>query len=121
MRVSAAAHELSGVQAVPLGLMVAELVTNALKYAFPEEREGAVSTGFRREGEGFVLIVADGGVGFDPAAAPKGTGLGRRLVRALVAQVGGRVVVPSRDAQGGTVCTVRFPVGPPSPRRSVSP
>jgi two-component sensor histidine kinase len=89
-----------------------ELVANALKYAFPEERAGTVSVGFQREGEGFALTVTDDGVGFDPAAAPKGTGLGGKLVRALVAQLGGRVEVRSGGAQGGTVCTIRFPARP---------
>jgi two-component sensor histidine kinase len=108
--VLAEAHEVSREQAVSLGLVATELVGNALKYAFPEERAGTVSVGFRREGEHFVLIVADDGVGFDPAAPPRGTGLGGRLVRALAAQLGGRVEVQSGgDARGGTTCTVRFP------------
>jgi two-component sensor histidine kinase len=112
--VAAEAHELSREQAVSLGLIATELIVNALKYAFPKERAGTLSIGFRRGGENFVLTVADDGVGFDPAAAAKGTGLGRKLVRALAAQLGGQVEIRSGDAQGGTVCIVRFPARPPA-------
>lgn len=79
-------------RAVPVGLITNELVTNALKYAFPDDRAGTVCIRFWREGEEFVLAVEDDGIGLpDTDAAPKGTGLGRRLIRALAAQLGGRL------------------------------
>jgi two-component sensor histidine kinase len=113
--VRAEAHELAREQAVSLGLVATELIMNALKYAFPQDRAGMISVDFHREGEDLVLIVADDGIGFDPAAAPKGTGLGGRLVRALVAQLGGRAETRSGAAIGGTVCTIRFPAQSPGP------
>ncbi|GAA0602384.1 hypothetical protein GCM10009416_45280 [Craurococcus roseus] len=119
--VSAEPHEVPREQAIPLGLVATELISNTLKYAFPEDRAGTVSVGFRREGEEFVLSVADDGVGFDTAAAPKGTGLGRKLVRALVAQLHGRAEVLSGEARGGTLCTVRFPVRLPEDAAAARP
>ena len=111
--VSAEAHELPREQAIPLGLVATELIANALKYAFPAERAGAVSIDFRRDGEEFVLSVADDGIGFDPASEPHGTGLGRKLVRALVSQLHGRADVRTGEGGGGTRCVVRFPARMP--------
>ncbi|MCM8738829.1 ATP-binding protein [Azospirillum sp. A1-3] len=107
--VAVQAAELPREQAVAVSLIVTEVVNNALKYAFPEERAGTITVRFRRDGEAFVLSMADDGVGFDPASAPRGTGLGRRLVQALAAQLRGHVKVQPGDAKGGTLCTVQFP------------
>jgi two-component sensor histidine kinase len=109
--VAAEAHDLPREQATPLGLIVTELVGNALKYAFPEARAGTIMVGFRRDDDRFLLTVADDGVGFDPAAAPRGTGLGRVLVQGFAAQLGGQVAVRSGAGHAGTVWTVGFPAG----------
>jgi two-component sensor histidine kinase len=106
--VTAKAHELPRDQAALLGLITTELVGNALKYAFPDGRAGAISVDFRREGDRFVLTVADDGVGFDPAAPPRGTGLGRTLVHGFAAQLGGQAEVRLGTAEG-TRCIVSFP------------
>jgi PAS domain S-box-containing protein len=108
--------ELPAERAVPLGLVVNEAVTNALKHAFPEGRTGTVRVRFAREGGGFALTVADDGIGPFPAprteddgAASGGSG-GTRLIGALARQLGGRaewrgppgttvvVTVPGPDA-----------------------
>lgn len=82
-------------QAVPLALVVSELLTNAVKYAFPDGRTGRVLLALERADDDLVLTVADDGVGlpagFDPAG--KG-GLGMRIVTSLVRQVRGRLTVP---------------------------
>ncbi|MCW8088515.1 sensor histidine kinase [Sabulicella glaciei] len=117
LHVKAEAISLPIRRAVPVGLIVNELVTNALKYAFPDRGEGSVWVGLRREGDDVVLTVEDGGVGCDPSAPPKGTGTGSRLVRALAAQLGGRAVQGAgggADSNSpGTGWVIRFPfLGP---------
>jgi two-component sensor histidine kinase len=109
--VRAEPHRIALAQAKPLGLVLNELVINALKYAFPEDRPGAVSIDFRSRGSDYVLTVRDDGIGIDPAAPPQGTGLGQRMVRALTSQIGGTFEIrPGRDGIG-TECTVRWPAG----------
>jgi two-component sensor histidine kinase len=98
--------ELNHDRAVPLGLMVNELVTNALKHAFPDNRTGVVRVTFRAEptGEGRVSI-ADDGVGMGP---PRPRSSGVDLVKALARQIGGTVVYESSDQ--GTTVTIQFPL-----------
>lgn len=99
--------------AAPLGLIVNELVTNSLKYAFGDGRAGTVRVVFGREGGSYELVVADDGRGLAAseaamAAAPaEGTGIGHRLVAAFADQLEGMVTTTS-DA-GGTRIEVRFP------------
>lgn len=82
--------------AVPMGLLVTELVTNSLKYGCPEGR-GRLSVSVRRdEKEGNVVVsVADDGPGLEGQQenGRSGTGLGRRLIDGLVRQLGGKMVV----------------------------
>lgn len=93
-------------RAVTLGLIVNELVQNAFKYAFPEGRAGAVRVAFGRDGDDYVLSVADNGVGTPPDAPARGTGTGQRLIHAMAAQLGGSL---DRGGPPGTVWTLRFP------------
>lgn len=115
----AEAHALDTERAVQLGLVLNETVTNALKYAFPEGRPGQVRVRFRREGEDFVLNVADDGIGLPPEAdldhappspPPLGAGLGTRLLRALAAQLRGSFTRQPGAAGSGTEVELRFPV-----------
>lgn len=105
VEVSAESHRLSLNRAVPLGLIINELLTNALKYAFPADREGRIQILFERRDEGFHLCVCDNGVGFPEGERTEG--LGTRLVRALSAQLGGRLRIEGRAP--GTECTLVFP------------
>jgi len=75
-------------QAHQIGLIVNELVTNALKYAFPDNAAGSIRVTLERKPQALVLSVQDDGVGCPPDAKD---GLGTRLIRLLVQQVGGRV------------------------------
>ena len=72
-------------KALSVGLIVNELVTNALKYAFPGERSGLVQVQFGKQGNRLCLSVADDGVG----CMHESVGLGTKLVRLLVVQLGG--------------------------------
>ncbi len=91
--------------AIPCGLIVNELVTNSIKYAFPEGRGGTIRIAFSRRGEDrYQLVVADDGVGLPPGAEG-GTTLGLRLVEALSGQLGAETTLSSR---GGTTFTMVF-------------
>jgi two-component sensor histidine kinase len=93
--------------AVALGLAVNELVTNALKYAFPNGRHGEIAIRFRREDGGCQLTVCDNGVGLPAGSAmPDGTGFEHRLVRELVQHLEGSVDV---KAAQGTCATITLP------------
>jgi two-component sensor histidine kinase len=93
-------------KAVPLGLILNELLTNMLKYAFPGASGGMVSIGLHREGPGGLLIVEDTGVGFKADPSRQGGGFGIQLVHGLAEQLGGSAEVDSLP--GHTVWTVHF-------------
>jgi two-component sensor histidine kinase len=113
LEVEAESHRIATLQGRPLGLILNELVVNALKYAFPDGRPGTVRIDFRyRDGE-YVLAVTDDGIGIDLAAPPQGTGLGKRLVRVLTAQIGGASDI-RLGKDGGTICTIQWPAAGPN-------
>jgi chemotaxis protein methyltransferase CheR len=76
-------------RAIPIGLIVNELVTNAVKYAFPGETRGTVLVTLKRVPGALRLTVADDGQGLDPRRAD--SGLGGRLVEGFAQQLGGQV------------------------------
>jgi len=96
-------------KAIPLGLIINELVTNSFKYAFPDNRAGEIAVGFRRGDRGeAVLQVRDTGVGLSEAVdTAKPRSLGLSIVSMLTEQIGGRLVV---NRVGGTDFTLAFPV-----------
>ncbi|NJC28055.1 two-component sensor histidine kinase [Lewinella antarctica] len=88
--------------AVPLGLIVNELLTNALKYAFVGAGAGAVEVGLSKVGDKeYRLTVRDDGVGKDFTAGPQGTGFGSRLVGLLARQLDGEL----REVNDGGLLT----------------
>jgi PAS domain S-box-containing protein len=99
--------------AIPLGLIVNELVMNALKHAFPQARRGTVAVRLERAEPGRLrLEVADDGVGLPPGFdAARSESLGWQIVHMLADQVGGTVAVHSGP---GTSVTVEFPEGRPA-------
>ena len=114
--IEAETHLLSVSRTGSLGLIVNELVTNALKYAFPDpDRSGAIKVSFRQDGADFLLTVTDDGVGVTDnlSAAPRSNGgMGTRLVRSLVAQLGGSIE-SSAQPGAGMRHLLRFPITPP--------
>jgi two-component system, sensor histidine kinase PdtaS len=99
---------LSVARATPLALVINEVVSNALKYAFPGGRRGRVQVSLKQEEGAFVLTVSDDGIGFPPELEwRKAGGLGLRIVRALAAQLGG---TPEFTGTGGTRFSLRFPL-----------
>lgn len=101
-------------RAVPVGLILNELVTNALKYAFPDGRTGTIRISFhsmpeaRADTSTVELTVQDDGVGL-PAdfSQRRNDSLGMTLIQALTEQIEGTLEIGS--ASPGTSCTIRFP------------
>jgi len=92
--------------AIPLGLLVTELVTNALKYAFPVG-VGKIEVRLSHAADGVLdLAVCDNGQGYEPAALLDETGLGARIVRGLVGQLRGTMTI---HQEGGTQCHITLP------------
>jgi two-component sensor histidine kinase len=87
-------------QAISIGLIVNELVTDALKYAFPTETKGNVIVTLKRIHGELRLTVADDGKGIDIRRAD--SGLGGRLVEGFARQLGGQVERES-GSRGTTV------------------
>jgi PAS domain S-box-containing protein len=106
-RLEADTTRLSLDQAIPCGLLVNELVTNALKHAFPGEREGAITIRLaRRAGDLVELEVADDGIGLPAAVDPRNTAtLGLDLVFTIAEQLAADVDV---RREGGTTYRLRF-------------
>jgi two-component sensor histidine kinase len=89
---------------VSLGLIVTELVINALKHAFPPGCGGHISVAYATRGPDWTLSVSDDGVGMSTGAAPAKAGLGSSIVQALAKQVGATVHVG--DAKPGTKVSI---------------
>lgn len=97
-------------QAVPLGLILNELVSNCLKHAFPNQRTGHIRIALHgNANRPEYLIVEDDGVGVRDNRALNGTShLGMRLVNILADQIGATVEVTSNPSKGGTRVNVKF-------------
>jgi two-component sensor histidine kinase len=89
----------------PLSLIAVEVVTNALKHAFPEGR-GTIALRLVRDGDHMIFTVSDDGKGMSPNANPEqGKSLGLKIVHSLAAQLGGTIVY---EAGPGTTARVAF-------------
>jgi PAS domain S-box-containing protein len=94
-------------RAIPCGLIINELVSNALKYAFPGDRSGAISISINEDRDKRItLTVADTGVGMPQELDFRNTEtMGLQLVNMLARQLGGQVSMASAS---GTAFTIRF-------------
>jgi len=88
---------------VSLGLIVTELVINALKHAFSHNRGGKILVDYHSQGPNWTLSVSDNGVGM-PSAPTAKAGLGTTIVQALAKQLG--AIVSVADANPGTRVSV---------------
>jgi two-component sensor histidine kinase len=92
--------------AVPLGLIVNELLTNALKYAFPKGEKGNIELSLKSLNEdNFQLKISDNGVGKSSDEKAKGTGFGTQLVDLLTRQIDGILM---QDVSKGTMILINF-------------
>lgn len=95
-------------RAVSVGLILNELVTNAIKYAFPAPARGRIRTTVAREDGAVLLTVEDDGVGLDPSFDWRASDcLGFQLVNMLTEQMGGSMEL---HADSGLRVEVRFPL-----------
>ncbi len=95
-------------RSIPCGLLVNELLTNAFKHAFPEEREGEIVIELYEDGDGMICFsIADDGVGLpSDVDLAKGSSLGWQLVPLFVDQLHGVLEIERRN---GARFSVRFP------------
>lgn len=98
-------------QAIPCGLIINELVSNALKHAFPANRVGKIQVDVHGGQHGNVVLrVSDNGIG-SPAGVvvTRADTLGLQLVHNLTEQLGGTIEMDGHD---GTIVTITFPLQP---------
>ena len=93
---------------IPCGLIVNELVSNCLKYAFPVGRKGTITVGINNDSAGNnVMTVEDNGVGFPETVDFRNTtSLGLQLVNALSGQINGSIELSKVE---GTKFSITFP------------
>ena len=92
-------------RAVAIGIIVNELVMNAVKYAYPNGA-GPIDIDLHAQGGDLVLSIADNGVGLDGKTDPRSTGMGQRIVTAMASKLEASV---ERDPDhAGTRIVVRF-------------
>jgi two-component sensor histidine kinase len=93
-------------RAVAIGIIVNELIMNAVKYAYPDGA-GPIHVELKAQDDDLLLAISDDGVGLNVKADPRSTGMGQRIVSAMAAKLEADV---ERDpAHSGTRVVVRFP------------
>lgn len=90
---------------ISLGLIVTELVINALKHAFPDGATGQIEVGYRATGRNWTLSVADNGIGMPVGSSAPKAGLGTGIVEALTRNLEGELELSAADP--GTCVTIR--------------
>lgn len=95
-------------QAPPVALVMNELLTNALKHAFPRDAGGRLSVSVKPEGEAIRITIADDGIGM-PQDGAGGRTFGKRLIESLVRQLNADIAW--HPANPGTRIDIRLPVG----------
>ncbi|GLR17456.1 sensor histidine kinase [Portibacter lacus] len=99
--------ELDVDEAIPIGLITNELITNSIKYAFPEKQKGVISISMKTlPDKSYQLVIADNGVSDGNIEEVKGTGFGSILINLLTAQLGGKLDVLKEN---GTSAIIQFP------------
>jgi two-component sensor histidine kinase len=98
-------------QAITCGLIVNELVSNSIKYAFPAGKKGSIQVSLKHEGKKMRLEVADNGIGIKAKPKKKSkkayVSLGLQLVDSLVTQLKNAAMKKSSGAKG-TTFTITF-------------
>ena len=93
-------------KAIPCGLIVNEIITNAFKHAFPERGQGEINIEMRAEDHQVYLQISDNGVGLAPELdVSQRKTLGLRLIHDLIHQLGGEVKI---EREQGTTFFITF-------------
>jgi two-component sensor histidine kinase/CheY-like chemotaxis protein len=111
LTLSAAPIEIDPDRAVAIGIIVNELVMNAVKYAYPD-RAGPIHVCLSAEGNDLLLSIADDGVGDNAKSDPRSTGMGQRIVSAMASKL--EAAVERDPNHAGTRVLVRFPLDKPA-------
>ncbi|TNF40204.1 MAG: sensor histidine kinase, partial [Cytophagales bacterium] len=90
--------------AVPVGIILNELITNSLKYAFPEGETGNLQVKFLEKEDLLILQVKDDGVGKN-ASQNSGTNFGMKLIKAFQHKLGASITIETEDGYSVT-CTI---------------
>jgi two-component sensor histidine kinase len=94
-------------KAVSVGVVITELITNALKYAYPDDADGEIRVRLsRKDGGRLLLSVEDDGVGWAGVGPAKGTGIGSRVINAMAANL--QSAVSYDQVHKGTRVTMEF-------------
>jgi two-component sensor histidine kinase len=80
-------------EVVSLGLIVAELVINALKHGFPEGQQGLIVVDYSVRDDGWTLSVSDNGIGRGPPSLSRRVGLGTSVVNSLTRQLRAELIL----------------------------
>ncbi len=91
--------------AIPIGLIVNELLTNSLKYAFPDNRSGEIRISLKESGNQLQLDVSDNGIGKNYHHKIEGTGFGTQLIDLLTRQLDGKMTL---NINKGTAVSFEF-------------
>lgn len=91
--------------AIPIGLIVNELISNSLKYAFPDKRQGEISVKLLEKDSHLLLFVTDNGIGMPENPPIYGSGFGSELIRLLTLQLEGNMTL---HGQTGTEVSFKF-------------
>lgn len=103
--VSADDSVVEAAKSISLGLIVTELVINALKHAFPDQAIGRIEIDYRSSGKNWTLTVCDDGIGLDVGVDGPKAGLGSRIVEALTRSLNANLTVS--NGHPGAVITIR--------------
>jgi two-component sensor histidine kinase/CheY-like chemotaxis protein len=110
LTLAAAPVEIDPDRAVAIGIIVNELVMNAVKYAYPDHA-GPIHVALTAEGNDLLLSIADDGVGLNARNDPRSTGMGQRIVGAMASKL--EATVERDPNHAGTRIFVRFPLSKP--------
>ena len=93
-------------RAISLGLIINEVVTNAVKHAFNQQQEGSITLELKQVDSDYTLRIQDNGSGFSPDEVPAESSIGHELIEALSAQLEAQSAFQQKE---GTCFTLIFP------------